>query len=124
MHIRIQLSSAPSQAIVPHESIRLRANLWQAILILTLFASALVPRLLHLADFYTYDEAYHWTQRVQQFAHTLQTHSWAETNQTGHPGVTTMWLWTLGHIIALHMGIQPPTQAMAAPSTWRRCACR
>jgi 4-amino-4-deoxy-L-arabinose transferase-like glycosyltransferase len=69
-------------------------------LIILLLGMALLPRLLHLADFYTYDEAEHWPQRVLAFADALRTHDWAATNQTGHPGVTTMWLGALGSWLA------------------------
>lgn len=77
----------------------------QFVLIIFLLGMALLPRLLHLADFYTYDEAEHWPQRVLAFANALGTHDWAATSQTGHPGVTTMWLGALGAWLA-HMS--PP----------------
>lgn len=64
-----------------------------ALLVLLL---ALVPRTLGLADFYTIDEAYHWPDRVRRFTQALQSQQWIRTDQTGHPGVTTMWLGSLG----------------------------
>ncbi len=76
------------------------------LLIILVLGMALLPRLLHLADFYTYDEAEHWPQRALAFADALRTHDWAATNQTGHPGVTTMWLGALGAWLARR---SPPT---------------
>jgi len=65
-------------------------------LLLGLFGLALLPRTLMLADFFTTDEAYHWIRRSQGFAAALRAGNWAETFQTGHPGVTLMWLGSLG----------------------------
>jgi 4-amino-4-deoxy-L-arabinose transferase-like glycosyltransferase len=59
-------------------------------------ALALLPRTLGLADFITTDEAYHWIARTERFAGALADQRWAETLQTGHPGVTLMWLGSLG----------------------------
>jgi 4-amino-4-deoxy-L-arabinose transferase-like glycosyltransferase len=57
---------------------------------------ALLPRVLGLADFLTTDEAYHWIARTERFAAAVADRRWAATNQTGHPGVTLMWLGSLG----------------------------
>jgi hypothetical protein len=57
---------------------------------------ALLPRGLGLADFLTTDEAFHWIGRVERFAGAIERREWAATWQTGHPGVTQMWLGTLG----------------------------
>lgn len=62
---------------------------------------ALLPRVVGTADFFTTDEANYWEERVARFAAALSQADWAATNQTGHPGVTTMWLGTLGRWIAL-----------------------
>jgi hypothetical protein len=59
-------------------------------------AVALLPRVLGLADFATTDEVYHWIARTERFADAVAGQRWAETNQTGHPGVTLMWLGSLG----------------------------
>ncbi len=67
-----------------------------------------MPRALGLNDFYTVDEAYHWPARARAFAEAIQAHEWARTNQTGHPGVTTMWLGSLGYWLAGWMKIAPP----------------
>ncbi len=69
---------------------------------------ALVPHSLGLADFYTIDEAYHWPYHVREFSEALRTHHWAATNRAGHPGVTTMWLGSLGRWLALRAGIHSP----------------
>lgn len=57
---------------------------------------ALAPRVAGLQDFFTIDEAYHWIGRVERFAAAVERQDWAATWQTGHPGVTQMWLGTLG----------------------------
>jgi 4-amino-4-deoxy-L-arabinose transferase-like glycosyltransferase len=64
--------------------------------LLLLFLLALLPRVWALADFVTYDEAYHWIGRTERFYDALPTGNWPETYQTGHPGVTVMWLGSLG----------------------------
>ena len=76
--------------------------------VLLLGGVALVPRALGLNDFYTVDEAYHWPARTRAFAEAVLAHDWARTNQTGHPGVTTMWLGSLGYWLAGWMQIAPP----------------
>ena len=63
---------------------------------LCLFALALLPRLIGLADFFTTDEAYHWIDRTERFAAAVRAGRWADTLLTGHPGVTTMWLGSVG----------------------------
>jgi 4-amino-4-deoxy-L-arabinose transferase-like glycosyltransferase len=83
-----------------HTAIVLSHATQRLVIIMLLLGMALIPRLLHLADFYTYDEAEHWPQRALAFAEALRTHDWAATNQTGHPGVTTMWLGALGAWLA------------------------
>lgn len=75
---------------------------------------SLVPRLLTLNDFFTEDESFHWVWRVQHFADALAQGNWAGTNLTGHPGITTLWLGTLGHWLATWQGV--PLQGMAEGS--------
>ena len=60
---------------------------------------ALMPRVWGLADFLTTDEAYHWIKRTEQFSAAIAQQNWGDTIQTGHPGVTTMWLGSLGLVI-------------------------
>jgi hypothetical protein len=64
--------------------------------LLLLFLIAVLPRTIGLADFLTYDEAYHWIGRTERFAAAILHQQWDETRQTGHPGVTLMWLGSLG----------------------------
>jgi 4-amino-4-deoxy-L-arabinose transferase-like glycosyltransferase len=71
-------------------------------------ALALLPRTLDLADFFTIDEPYHWIGRVQRFSEALREGNWAATNQTGHPGVTTMWLGALGQWLGEQRGVYDP----------------
>jgi len=54
-----------------------------------------LPRLLALDTFITEDE-YLWISRSRRFLLALTEGNWANTFQTGHPGVTTMWLGSLG----------------------------
>ncbi|HEX9439081.1 MAG TPA: hypothetical protein VF909_05340, partial [Roseiflexaceae bacterium] len=67
-----------------------------ALLMLLLGAVALLPRVLGLADFITTDEAYHWIARTERFSDAIAGGRWTATNLTGHPGVTLMWLGSLG----------------------------
>jgi 4-amino-4-deoxy-L-arabinose transferase-like glycosyltransferase len=62
-------------------------------------AVALLPRALGLDDFITTDEAYHWVERSERFAQALAEGRWADTLLTGHPGVLTMWLGSLGLLL-------------------------
>src|SRR5690348_5120851 len=68
----------------------------QALIAIVLTVGALVPRVSGLADFITTDEAYHWITRTERFSAALAQQKWRETIQTGHPGVTIMWLGGLG----------------------------
>jgi hypothetical protein len=82
------------------------APAWLAALAIGLVA--LAPRATGLSDFFTIDESYHWIGRVERFSAALLTGDWAATNQTGHPGVTTMWLGALGHALATALGVENP----------------
>src|SRR5262245_15089688 len=82
------------------------SHVWLAAALI--FLIALIPRITGLADFFTIDEPYHWIGRVQRFADALLMRDWAATNQTGHPGVTTMWLGTIGRWLAARNGIVDP----------------
>lgn len=86
---------------------RLRAAAFAALLPVALVLIALIPRAWGLADFFTTDEAYHWISRTERFATAVTEGRWEATNITGHPGVTLMWLGTLGlrlEQIAVTMG--------------------
>lgn len=62
---------------------------------LTLLLLALLLRLWGLDRFITLDE-YLWVDRSRNFLLALLHGEWADTFQTGHPGVTTMWSGALG----------------------------
>ncbi len=68
-------------------------------IVLGLFVLALLPRALALGDFVTIDEASKWFERAERFQQALLAGDYVNTNQTGHPGVTTMWLGTAVMII-------------------------
>jgi len=60
---------------------------------------AIIPRVLGLGRFLTVDEIDHWIGRVSQFLAATQSGHFAETAITSHPGVTTMWLGSLGLLL-------------------------
>jgi hypothetical protein len=66
-----------------------------AILIVVVLVLALPPRLLDTDRFVTTDELF-WMGRSGAFARALATGQYAQTFQSGHPGVTTMWAALLG----------------------------
>jgi len=66
------------------------------ITIVVLFTLALLTRLNAVwQGFITPDEPF-WVFSSIHFMRALETHRWTETLQIGHPGVTTMWVGTLG----------------------------
>jgi hypothetical protein len=80
---------------------------------LALFLAALVPRALS-GRFLTIDEGYHWIARVALFEQALAERNFAATNLIGHPGVTTLWLGTLGswlERLLASMGLAPTQDA-------------
>jgi 4-amino-4-deoxy-L-arabinose transferase-like glycosyltransferase len=92
-----RLSPLAKRAPVREQSSPLsRGRLRGLFVVLTLFLLALAPRLLAMGDFWTADEADHWSERVEAFWPALQDGSYAATNMVGHPGVTTMWLGNVG----------------------------
>ncbi len=62
------------------------------------FLAALAPRLAGLSAFMAGDES-DWVQWASQFLAALQEGRWADTAQTFHPGVTTMWSGALGLLL-------------------------
>ena len=68
------------------------------------FLLALLARLRGLADFISTDEAYHWITRTEHFYAGLLHGHWAETFQTGHPGVSLMWLGSAGMVLEQAFG--------------------
>lgn len=71
-----------------------------------LFVIALLPRIFGLSLFLTSDEPL-WLTRSIFFSEALLTGNLAETLQTGHPGVTTMWSGSLGLGLAYFSQEQP-----------------
>jgi hypothetical protein len=74
---------------------RLYGNAKQWIVALGLFLLALGPRAFGLGVFITPDER-RWIERSVQFFSALSVGDFADTFQTGHPGVTTKWTGTVG----------------------------
>ena len=65
---------------------------------LIIFAFALIPRLGAIKQYVTPDEPI-WVLRSINFATALSHGDWATTAQIGHPGVTTMWLGSMGILL-------------------------
>jgi 4-amino-4-deoxy-L-arabinose transferase-like glycosyltransferase len=108
-------------ASAPRHTTRAWASWSPALIALLLGIAALLPRALGLADFLTTDEAYHWIARTERFADAVADRRWAATLQTGHPGVTLMWLGSLG--LALERPIGPGwigAPALVAHLAWLR----
>ncbi len=77
---------------------RLFGNVKQWIVALGLFLLALGPRAFGLSVFITPDER-RWIERSVQFFSALSVGDFADTFQTGHPGVTTKWTGTFGLLV-------------------------
>jgi 4-amino-4-deoxy-L-arabinose transferase-like glycosyltransferase len=60
---------------------------------------ALLPRVLDLGGFVTLDEVNFWMPRSQRFLEALHTGDFAATAIKPHPGVTTMWLGSVGILL-------------------------
>jgi hypothetical protein len=77
---------------------RLYRNAIQLIVALSLFLLALGPRAFGLDVFITADER-RWIERSVQFFSALSIGDFADTFQSGHPGVTTKWTGTVGLLV-------------------------
>jgi 4-amino-4-deoxy-L-arabinose transferase-like glycosyltransferase len=75
---------------------KLKSILVQLFLAGLLFIVFLIPRLPGLDKFVTPDEPT-WEKRSANFYSALLRHNYPNTYQTGHPGVTTMWLGALAY---------------------------
>jgi 4-amino-4-deoxy-L-arabinose transferase-like glycosyltransferase len=64
---------------------------------------ALLPRVLNLRGFATVDEVNFWVPRSERFLHLLQTADFGAMVVSDHPGVTTVWLGTVG--LGLHRAL-------------------
>jgi len=85
-----------------------KAKQW--IIALGLFLLALGPRAFGLDVFITPDER-RWIERSVQFFSALSVGDWADTFQTGHPGVTTKWTGTVGLLARYLSQTRPPSLA-------------
>jgi len=74
---------------------------------LALFLTALLPRLAALDRYVTPDES-SWVFRSLRFREALLAADWANTLQSGHPGVSTTWLGSLA--IQLQLWLQPASR--------------
>ena len=81
--------------------------LWLALII---FALAVLARAGALKNYVTPDEPV-WVLRSLNFSQALARGDWASTAQMGHPGVTTMWLGSLG--IAVKRAVDPAASTEA-----------
>ncbi|MEN9939040.1 MAG: hypothetical protein RLZZ387_5619 [Chloroflexota bacterium] len=76
-----------------------RAQARAALGYLAVALAALLPRALDLGGFLTVDEANFWLARSATFLDALRRGDWAATAISTHPGVTTMWLGSLGLLL-------------------------
>ncbi len=99
------MQASPKIAATRHSTIAM--HLSSSALLVALFMLACLPRIAGLGDTVTIDEASKWFNRSERFLTALREESYADTNRTGHPGVTTMWLGSAGVLLyeqATHMG--------------------
>lgn len=82
----------------------------QLIVALSLFLLALGPRAFGLGVFITADER-RWIERSVQFFSALSVGHFADTFQTGHPGVTTKWTGTFGLLVKYLAQARSPSLA-------------
>jgi 4-amino-4-deoxy-L-arabinose transferase-like glycosyltransferase len=87
---------------------RLYRNAKQWISALGLFLLALGPRAFGLGVFITADER-RWIERSVQFLSALSTGDFADTFQTGHPGVTTKGTGTVGLLVKYLSQVRQPS---------------
>ncbi len=92
----------------------MQRNVILVILLLIIGITAAIPRAAGLADFLTTDEAYHWIRRTERFQLAVGEGLWIDTIQSGHPGVTLMWVGSLGLQI----------ESFAANQDWTQIASR
>lgn len=78
--------------------------LWAGLRYLVIAVIALIPRVLDLGQFVTADEVNFWMTRSETFLRAIQTGDLAATAIAPHPGVTTMWLGSVG--ILLQQGLE------------------
>src|SRR5262245_14768400 len=93
-----------SMSVTRNDARLLPTSVWRAwplveISYLIVAVMAIIPRVLGLGGFLTVDEIDHWIGRVSQFLAAIETGHFADTAMTSHPGVTTMWLGSLGLLL-------------------------
>jgi 4-amino-4-deoxy-L-arabinose transferase-like glycosyltransferase len=72
---------------------------WAILSYLTVGLMSLLPRVLDLGVFLSGDESEFWLRRSDIFLQALRAHDWAATAVSTHPGVTTMWLGSIGLLL-------------------------
>ncbi|HSM56996.1 MAG TPA: glycosyltransferase family 39 protein [Candidatus Sulfomarinibacteraceae bacterium] len=77
-----------------------------------IFVAALLPRLAALGRYVTPDELI-WVQRSLGLRQALLRGNWAETIQSGHPGITTTWIGAVA--IQIQLWLEP---ALASQVAW------
>ncbi len=86
----------PINLLYPKQNPPDRLPAWlEIILLLSLSLALLLPRVGGLGSFVTADEPT-WGKRAANFYYALRHSNYADTYQTGHPGVITMWAGALG----------------------------
>lgn len=90
---------------------------WRLLPVLLVFCLAVLPRVLTLGRGLTTDEAYHWVAyRSADFLSAISAGRFADTMITGHPGVTTMWLGSIGLLLeqSVGAGLKPTPTGVGA----------
>jgi len=95
-----------SKSKVQSRKFRVGSLEFEAFLVLALFILALVPRVLNLNAFITWDEPA-WTYRSIKFLTALRRMDFGGTFLVGHPGVLTMWSGAAGISIQRLLGFPP-----------------
>jgi len=72
---------------------------WVLLSYLAVGLVALLPRVLDLGIFLSGDESEFWLRRSDIFLQALRAHDWPATAVSTHPGVTTMWLGSIGLLL-------------------------
>jgi len=72
---------------------------WVMLSYLVVGLAALLPRVLDLGVFLSGDESEFWLRRSDVFLQALRAHDWPTTALSTHPGVTTMWLGSIGLLL-------------------------
>lgn len=90
---------AVQPARAEHTQWSVRSVPWVPISYLVLGLVALIPRIIDLGGFATVDEINFWIQRSNTFLQQIQAGDFAATTVSTHPGVTTVWLGSIGILL-------------------------